>query len=96
MIRTAFAVAFLIPASTPGIAATLTIEAGAAAQEKLRESLILGKPGESILARMASAAPGVAMPELSRDPVGQRVRSRAPMGLRTGQMIGLKRFCSSR
>ena len=48
MIRTAVAAALLLSASAPAIAATLKVEAGAGAQEKLQEALILAKSGDTV------------------------------------------------
>ncbi len=48
MIRTAFAAALLLSAAAPAYAATLKVEAGADAQEKLQEALILAKPGDTV------------------------------------------------
>lgn len=48
MIRTAFAAALLLSASAPAYAATLKVEAGEGAQEKLQEALILAKPGDTV------------------------------------------------
>ena len=48
MIRTAFAAALLVTAAAPAIAATHKVEAGAGAQEKLQEALILAKPGDTV------------------------------------------------
>lgn len=48
MIRHAFVAAFLLSASAPTIAATHKVEAGAGAQEKLQEALILAKPGDTV------------------------------------------------
>ena len=47
MIRHAIATALLLSAA-PAIAATLKVEAGAGAQEKLQEALILAKPGDTV------------------------------------------------
>jgi parallel beta-helix repeat protein len=48
MIRTAFAAALLLCAASPAIAATLKVEPGEGAQEKLQEALILAKPGDTV------------------------------------------------
>lgn len=48
MIRTAVAAALLLSASAPAIAATHKVEAGAGAQEKLQEALILAQPGDTV------------------------------------------------
>ena len=47
MIRT-IAAAALLAAAAPVFAATLKVEAGAGAQEKLQEALILAKPGDTV------------------------------------------------
>lgn len=48
MIRHAFAAALLLSASVPALAATIKVEAGPGAQEKLQEALILAKPGDTV------------------------------------------------
>src|SRR6476660_847961 len=48
MIRQAFAAALLLSASVPAFAATIKVEAGVGAQEKLQEALILAKPGDIV------------------------------------------------
>jgi parallel beta-helix repeat protein len=48
MIRTAIAAALLLSAASPVVAATLKVEAGAGAQDKLQEALILAKPGDTV------------------------------------------------
>jgi parallel beta-helix repeat protein len=48
MIRTIFAAALLLSTATPALAATLKVEAGEGAQEKLQEALILAKPGDTV------------------------------------------------
>lgn len=48
MIRAAIAAALLLSAAAPAFAATLKVEAGPGAQEKLQEALILAKPGDVV------------------------------------------------
>ncbi len=48
MIRHAIAAALLLSAAAPAIAATLRVEAGERAQERLQEALILAKPGDTV------------------------------------------------
>ncbi|WP_133365700.1 parallel beta-helix domain-containing protein [Qipengyuania sediminis] len=48
MIRHALAAALLISAATPAYAATLKVEAGAGAQERLQEALIMAQPGDTV------------------------------------------------
>lgn len=48
MIRNAFLAALLLSGATSAFAATLKVEAGEGAQEKLQEALILAKPGDVV------------------------------------------------
>jgi parallel beta-helix repeat protein len=48
MIRNAILAALLLSAAAPAVAATLKVEPGEGAQEKLQEALILAKPGDIV------------------------------------------------